>query len=151
MTITRLQLKFIKASVGGDMSIPSAGAQLAIHALDALRTVATAHVHFALEVADLNLAVAGVQIDFAFSGHVNIDVYTVIANIEGHAVMGIANSNLDRVAILMSLYLEPALADFVAGADHSGFDSVLVPGINVDVRVRSFHPEVRPAGNVVGL
>src|SRR3954471_753457 len=99
MAIPRLQLKLIEAPVSGDMSVTSAGPQLAIHSLDILRTIATAQVHFAFEVADLNLAVSGMQIDFAFSGHVNVDVYTVIARIEGHAMMRITNSNLDRVAI----------------------------------------------------
>src|SRR5437763_15946129 len=131
MAITRLQLKPTAAPVSGAMSVTSAGPQLAIPSLDILRTIATAQFHFAFEVADLNLAVSGMQIDFAFSGHVNVDVYTVIARIEGHAMMRITHTNLARVAILLPLYLQPTLADLVAGADHSGLDGVLVPGIMI--------------------
>src|SRR5205823_14184171 len=119
--------------------------------LDILRTIAAAQVHVTFEVTDLDFAITGVQIDFAFSGHVDVDIDTVIANIEGHAVMGIANRNFDTVAILSSLYLQPALADFVAGADYGGLDSVLVPGINPDIRVRGLYPQVRPGGNVVSF
>lgn len=81
----------------------------------------------------------------------NVDVHTVIANVEGDAVVGIAHGNLNGVAILVLLYLQAAFANLVSGADYSGLDGVLVPGVNPDIRIRRLYSQVRPAGNVVGL
>ena len=43
---------------------------------------------------------------------------------------------IDRVAVLVFLYLKTAFTDLVSRADHGGLDGLLIPGINPNIRVR---------------
>src|SRR5947209_8478215 len=137
LSIAGFQLKFIKAPVRRNMSVTSAGAQPAIHRSNGLRSVAAAQVHLPLEVGNIDFAVTGVQVDFAFTRQMNVDVDTVIADIERHPVMGISHVDLDHVAVLVFLYLQPALADLVSRADHVSLNGFLVPSFNSDIDRKS--------------
>jgi hypothetical protein len=74
VSIARLELEFIEAAVGGDVSIAGLGVQLAVDAVQVFGAVAAVQVHVALEIGELDLAVAGAQIDAAFARHQDNDI-----------------------------------------------------------------------------
>src|SRR6185437_5516368 len=131
--VAGFKFEYIEAAIGRDVPVAGTGAEPPVDSFNALRPIATAHVHFAFEVADLDFAVSGVKIDLALARHVNVDVHAVIANVEGNAMMGVAHVDFNRIAVLVLVYLQSTFTYFVPRADYGRFDGVLVPGFDVDI------------------
>src|ERR1041385_1627526 len=80
MTISRLELEFVKASVGSDVAVACAGMKLAIQGLESFRAIAAVQIHSSLQICELNLAITGSEVNISLARHLNDDVHTMVGS-----------------------------------------------------------------------
>ena len=61
------------------------------------------------------------------------------------------NFNIDRIARLAFVHANATFADLVLAGDDLGFDGVLIPGGDADVRIGSLDAQIGSATNIVGF
>src|SRR3954471_3474788 len=152
MTISRLELEFVKAPIGPDVAVAGAGVKFAIQVLETFRAIAAVQIHGALQIREFNLAVAGAKIHVSLARHLHNDVHAMAGPpLEVEVVTGIAHLDFDRVAGLMLFHPDTTFADFVMGDDHRSFNSVLVQGIVADVGIDGLDAQVGIGSYAVSL
>src|SRR5580704_4997522 len=88
----------------------------------------------------------------AFFGDVDINIDPGTVDIKTKVnVMWETYYQFNRVSVLMFLDLDAAFADLVMLGGDLGLDGVLVPGIDMDVAVGGFDPQIRLARDGIAL
>src|ERR1700686_401986 len=151
VSVARLELEFIEASVGADVAVAGRGVQFAVDPFQVLGAVAAVQIHLAFQSGDVDFAVAGPQVDAALTRHLNNDVDLMLAPFHVEVVVRVAHVDFNRIARLMFLDPDATFADLVARGDDLGFNRVLVPSRDTDIGVGGFDPQFRFPGHVVSL
>src|SRR2546428_12894686 len=142
VTIPGTDRQAIKPPGRTNVAVSGAGSQGSVHRINVLMPITAPQFHVALEIAEPDVAIAGVQIHPSFAGHVDFNVHATSAQAEADNLARKTHFQLNRVPALMIVDSDAALADLVPLGRHSGLNRVLVPGIHSDVGVRSFHSQV---------
>ena len=127
------------------------GSDDAIDTFDFEASVATLQLHFTFQIAQADLAVAGVQAHFAFARHADFDYSAAVSDAHDGKAVGEAHFEFDGIAGLMVMDLDAALSETPFAGSDVGFDFLFVPGFDVNLGVGGVHAQFGPAGNVEGL
>src|SRR6201981_1141157 len=141
----------IEAAFGQHSSVAGMGSEGAIDTFDFEASVATLQLHFTFQIAQADLAVAGVQAHFAFAWHADFDYSAVVSDAHDGKAGREAHFEFDGIAGLMVMDLDAALSETPFAGGNVRFDFLFVPGFDVNLGVGGVHAQFGPAGDVEGL
>ena len=141
----------IEAAFGQHSSVAGMGSDDAIDTFDFEASVATLQLHFTFQIAQTDLAVAGVQAHFAFARHADFDYSAAVSDAHDGKAVREAHFEFDGIAGLMVMDLDAALSETPLAGGDVGFDFLFVPGFDVNLGIGGVHAQFGPAGNVEGL
>src|SRR6185369_4903000 len=141
----------IKTAIRADVSVARACANAAADGFQFQAAVAATELEFAFQSCNAYASVACTKIHFAFSRHVDIDLDMITTEVEEVSLARKSNFDLNLVAVLPLVDLDAAFPDFVVLCRYLRFDRILVPSIDVDLRVGALDLQVRAATERVGF
>ena len=145
LAVSGMQFQQVEPSRGRDVAVPCARPQSSFHGIQVLMSVAAFQPHIALEIADLNVAVAGPQTHLPFPWHVDLNLHPGVAAIEvekDERHMRVMHLDRNRVTGLVLLNPNAAVADLVVIGCHSGLDRVSVPGHDADIGIAGVDSQI---------
>src|SRR5579864_7633879 len=141
----------IEAAFGQHSSVAGMGSEGAIDTFPYTTLFRSLQVHFTFQIAQADLAVAGVQAHFAFARHADFDYSAAVSDAHDGKAVGEAHFEFDGIAGLMIMDLDAALSETPFAGGDVGFDFLFIPSFDVNLGVGGIHAQFGPAGNVEGL
>src|SRR6185437_14841709 len=134
-----------------DVPIAGVGMKAALYAVNFLRAVAAAQIHFAAEVGEFDFAISGVQADAPLPWHTDFDTHAIVAEIHNVDSVRKAQVDFDSVAGLVLFDSQSSRAKLVVSAGDGGFNGFPLPRLNADVCVSGFDAQIGRVRNGVSL
>ena len=151
MPVASFQVQHVEPAIGCNLPVACVGAKFAVHAMKSFMAIAAVQFHFTTEIREVDIPISGSKVHTALLRHVDVDVHAMIADIHNVKPVGETQIDLDGVAALVFFELQSAGANLVMRTDDGRLDCLLVPGIDMNVRIGRFYSQIRGAGDVISL
>src|SRR5581483_19682 len=139
------EIQRIEAAVGLDMSIPGMSPEGAVDSIHFLAAVPADDLHVSLEMSQSDTPISRSQVELTLARHLNLVLCTVVdADVPADYahLSGRLDLQFNHISRLMVGDTYPSPTNFPSLRDHPSLDSVLVPGVDGDARVRGLDRKV---------